>query len=232
MIINHPTGLYKTVLPDSPESSANIIYTISNQDPPRSALSFLQLSRNVDISRTDTKISNKTLAGDAVYSVTKGDKNQIISGVEYYKFGSTFGFDDVEILLSKEQVTNKLENRHDIGSIDYEAIGVDKSTIDPDLFVQLQDYKAELSSLQEQYNNLYIQINNNIKLSNEISLAIDGLNTLKNPSDNIINTKNDLAEQKEELQDTITSQKVIYDAIPNKIDKTKKNINMLSRLIK
>lgn len=50
MILNFPSGFYRTVLPPAPGNKGNVTFTISNNVPPRGALFFLKMSNNLAVS--------------------------------------------------------------------------------------------------------------------------------------------------------------------------------------
>jgi hypothetical protein len=90
MIINFPTALYESVLP-GPSESGNITYTISNQDPPKSSNTFLQLPRNEEIRktppRTYSKYDKRKFSSDLIFNITIPSLSTEGSGIKNFEIG-------------------------------------------------------------------------------------------------------------------------------------------------
>jgi hypothetical protein len=49
MLLNFPSGFYRTLLPPAPDNKGNVTYTISGEEPPRGILFFLRINNNLSV---------------------------------------------------------------------------------------------------------------------------------------------------------------------------------------
>jgi len=109
MIINYPTGFYRSVLPPAPESKGNITYTISNEAPPRGSLFFLKTNLRLASSALPLLTTNPT--GIPYNGTIKSYRGRTLSSVPIRPIGSVIEFNDKSNPI--DNVTPSLNSSND-----------------------------------------------------------------------------------------------------------------------
>lgn len=133
MIIRYPTGLYYNQLP-GPTGKGNVTYTISNNAPRRSELSFIKVPTGIVYRKRNEypvdSIERRSTLGSLVFTVTKSGSSDAGNGDKQYELGQVFDFD----VISGKEVTPMLvaptlEMRHDTNIIDLNKLGLSDDEI-------------------------------------------------------------------------------------------------------
>lgn len=92
MILNFPSGFYRTILPPASGNQGNVTFTISNNAPPRGALFFLKIDNN--LARTSPSLLPSEPQGDINSSTLRAFRNVSIIDREPRPIGSVLEFND------------------------------------------------------------------------------------------------------------------------------------------
>lgn len=172
MIITAPTGLYKPLLPQSPQDSGNITFIISNNSPPRSKEIFLQLPTSELVRREPEPEFNKeekrVFAGPLIYDVTTASTTIKGSGSRQFEIGELLEFEDFDDEEVDTYSLNSINLRQDLKVIDYSLVGLSEEEVE----------ELKINSLIKQN-----------KITNEIS---DLSSRLKNNNSLILNNQSDI----------------------------------------
>lgn len=186
MIINYPTGLYKSILPSKLEIAGNITYTASNPETPtKKDIYQTQIPDGVKSIRINRKPINRGIYGGLVLTQDY-TKNSILNNNSLkYEIGQVIEFTQDTISIIPTDNKNKLEISHNTNELDLTEYDSAKAILDSAYEAQtiLRD---RLSDSRSKYNNLLIEIDNIKKNINETNKLLDALNiadTLLNRSD-------------------------------------------------
>lgn len=176
MIINAPTGLYSPILPGINESG-NITYTISNNNPPRSPETFIQLPSSEEIRKLPnpiwTKNEKRQFYGSLIFNISIPSESSVAFADDKFDIGQVLEFSDSE-LESDPYTLNKIELRQDLKVVDFNSAGLTE-----------EEYDELVSASEKRID----------ELTNEINIKA---NRLKDNADNIshnqalINNSNDI----------------------------------------
>lgn len=158
MIIEYPTGFYKSVLPLKPSDGGNVTYTISNQKPPRTDLIFHKIPDGIVNKKRDprtiTDSVRRSSQGALIYTFTNAFKTITGNNARTYEVGQIIEFGDVSQVNAQPMlVQNSDYIRHDLNSYDYTQIGLE----DDDVLMIRQSSEITLERLQAQLNNIRIE---------------------------------------------------------------------------
>lgn len=216
MIINFPTGLYKSVLPSKPADRGNITYTISNNDPPKSGVLFPKIPVGIQTKPRIPKISAMVLrdaVGSLVFSISKATKSLTSDNIRQFEVGQVLDFDDSDIKeILPMLVSEKTEVRHDITAINYDKIGitVDEQQSITDLSYSIHQLLIEkLNTMKRQRADAEETISASQKLINETTRTIDALTVI---DDNSTVTSTEVSHLIDKLRLKQDSEIVIRDA--------------------
>ena len=180
MIIRFPTGLYKSVLPVG-ESSGNVTYTISTQDPPKTNVRITQVPPGVALQPAPDKIfddaTRRAQFGDLIYTITDNSRSIPGSNIKQFELGEILEFEEnppqqtIQPLMSP----SSLEIRHDTNVLDLSSLGLTEEEIS-ELVSGSEKKQAELEQEFNDKNteakNLETAIAENQKKINETNKAI------------------------------------------------------------
>lgn len=231
MIINKPTGMYRDVIPESPDDSGNIIFTISSTNPPRNVLNFQQIPTGVAARRRAERAADAVLRrsnlGPLVLTDKKNNRSSIIRGNSMFNAGEVVEFNG-EPADTVNRVNTALETRHDQFRISADNLGVDDDGFDNISKNAENAQRAildDLEELQKQYSVLSDEIVSKQNSINELTRAINGLDAIlsRDPSNESMKDTRDQIESKRstEMQskkDTIEELNKIPDKIKQKHD--------------
>ncbi len=129
MIINSPTGFYRTVLPNGPTDSGNVTFVISAAPPPRTNLVFPKVPRGVlqrqKIPQVVDDVSIRAALGGLAYSVSRATQTQPGNNAKQFEIGQVIEFGTTAAAdISPMLVAPITETRHDTNVFDYTALGL------------------------------------------------------------------------------------------------------------
>lgn len=223
MIITAPTGLYSPILPQSPSDPGNYTFTISNQPPPKSNGTFIQLPLVEQLRplppRVYTKIEKRVFLGSLVYNITVPGPPVTGSGSSQFEIGQVLEFSD-ENISSSDPYSMKIEElRQDLKVVDFTTAGLSQNEYDElktasesrmdDITASISEVSSELNSNTDSIQRNQANINSSTSLLNNIILVL-GDNSLqaikvKARLDEFKLIKNDLLESRVLLQSTLDS---------------------------
>lgn len=190
MIIKFPTGFYETVLPNDPEDSGNITFTISNNPPPRTNLIFPKIPGGiVDRKRTPKTIElldRRDILGDLTFKISRSSRIFEGSNDKVFETGQVLEFTDAPLqTLDPMLIGVKTQTQHDVVRLDYAALGVDDDEqqliVDSSLLVH-QDLSDQLNIVRQQRADAEQQVIANQKIINDANRTIDALEVIQSSS--------------------------------------------------
>ena len=92
MILNYPSGFYRTILPPAPENRRNVTYTISNEPPPRGTLFFLKISNAISV--TSPILISSEPQGDISYGTLRSFRSNSVVSQQPYPVGAVLEFNE------------------------------------------------------------------------------------------------------------------------------------------
>ena len=208
MIITAPTGLYKSVIPQSPDQSGDVTFTISTTDPPRRELLFNKIPPGVERRLRQPFIHSdevrRSVIGDLLNTVSKSDKSLAGLGNKQFEVGDILEFEEeiTEDELQPTLVVDKTEIRHDTNLLDLPLLGLDESEqaqVTRSAEVEFDKLGNELNNLKQSRRNTESQLLDVQKQINETRKAISALEIIDDPD--IVEIKEGLEESLDELQD-------------------------------
>lgn len=134
MIVQFPTGLYETVIPDSLDKSGNVTFTISNNPPPRTNLLFPKIPRGI-VDRTKPikvidVITRRNSQGELIYTINSANRSKEGNNSKIFEIGQVLEFDNSATkTLEPMYVAKKSETRHDTNLFDYNKLGLTEEEI-------------------------------------------------------------------------------------------------------
>jgi hypothetical protein len=185
MIIKYPTALYNTILPGQ-NQSGNVTYTISNNNPPKSKSTFLQLPRSEEIrkspSRIYTKYENRKFVGNLVFNITVPTLATEGSGIKTFEIGQFLDFSNEDIENPDPYSLNSIELRQDTNVVNYSKYGLSKDEYNnlvkiaekkmDDINNQINIIATNLNNNKENISSNQSDINESTKLYNNIILVL------------------------------------------------------------
>lgn len=193
MIIKYPTALYKNALPSEPSDSASVTYTISNEIPPRTRLSFPKVPVGSYGKKrqpsTATKQDKRAVVGDLLFTVSSARRQTSESTTQQYQTGQVLDFNDVSLRSVEPMlVTSATEARHDTNRFDYEKLGISEEEVGIINNESLKTYETlvdELNNLRVARADAESRIASNQKKVNEANRNLDALEIISsnNPTD-------------------------------------------------
>lgn len=150
MIINFPTGFYRTVLPQMPSDSTSVTFTISNSIPPRTELLFPQIPSGIEARQRLPELSfDRDSVGDLIFTISSASRTEIDNNARLLDIGQILEFTDtVPAEVDQMLVTSLTEVRHDTSKFDYASMGLDAD----DVLVLEMAANEKLLELQSQLN--------------------------------------------------------------------------------
>lgn len=217
MIVNFPTGLYETVLPQRPADSGNVTYTISNSAPPRTDLVYPKVPTGVvnqtrGLPTIDFEQRRRTF-GSLLFTITGSRQKIIGTGARQYEIGQLLEFAstpvrEVDVML----VSPITETRHDTNLFDYDSLG---ATADEQAAIQQQSQlvydqlSIRINEIRTERANAEIVIGTQQKIINEADRNIAALQVIVDNSDE---TASDLEELMLKLQTRRATAITVRDA--------------------
>lgn len=218
MIITAPTGLYRSILPQSPSDAGNYTFTISNNSPPRSGDFFVQLPSpelfRQAPDRVYSKLQKRAFYGDLIFDITASGPGTTGNGTDQFEIGQVLEFSEEETESADPFELNKIELRQDLKVIDFESAGLDQKDFNElvnasenrleELSLEIAEISTDLKSNADSISANQASINNSSSLLNNI-VAILGeeslqANKVKNNLELLRDQKADLLAERESLQ--------------------------------
>ncbi len=184
MIINSPTALYESVLPEG-EEPGNITYTISSTDPPKSSSVFLQLPRDEETrkqpARTYSKFDKRQFSSSLIFNITIPALATDGNGSKTFEIGQYLDFtEDTENQENPDPYQlESIELRQDTNVVDYKKYGLNDDEYGE--IVKLAEKRMD--DISNQINDVGHKLNNNTEL---ISLNQANINESTKLYDNIV----------------------------------------------
>ena len=124
MIINVPTGLYKSVLPKKESDATSITFLVSNTIPPRSNLLFPKIPIGLINGEKEVPIidivERRKDAGQLIFTVSTVAKTEEGYGLQRYEIGQVIEFSKSNPKsIEPMKVGYSTETRHNVSTIDY-----------------------------------------------------------------------------------------------------------------
>lgn len=222
MIITAPTGLYTPILPRSANDPGNYTFTISDQPPPRSRETFVQLplpeiAKKLP-DRVYTKQQKRKFLGRLVYDIIVPSPSVSNSGVSQFDIGDILEFGGGDSESSDSFSLSKELLRQDLKEIDFEVAGLTSNEYNQLVSAseirieQITGLIAEVSSDINTNNGLIrsnqANINNLNSLLDNIILVLGENSTqaskVKNKLDSLIEEKSELLNERSNLQNYLS----------------------------
>lgn len=240
MIIRFPTALYDSIIPQKPQDSGNVTFTISIEDPPRSSLLFSELPPAVSLRRRpprslDPETRREAVDGRLFTSLT-ASSSQVGSNKKIVEVGQVLEFTDVPITeLEPMLVSNKNEFQHNTNLLELDALGIseqDIELINESANALLKSKNAELNKLVIDRRNIETSLVENRKSQNENAKALEAIRVLvESGQDTLQSVVEDLEEQAEQFaaaeNDLITEANEVAEAARSKIDEIRELIQVV-----
>jgi len=184
VIIRYPTGSYLSVLPQEPEDSESVVYTISNTTPPRSELNFMQIPDGIKRKQRDPKTAlpstRRFNLGDLALTSKKNRPGSIVTGNQLFYIGQVTEFVDSTV-TDIGDINSALVTQHDRVYIDPTHIGLETDELD-DISSEALDAQGqiliELEGLQKRKDDLQVEIVSEQKILNDANRVIGALDII------------------------------------------------------
>lgn len=227
MIINYPTGFYKSILPPAPESKGNITYTISNEVPPRGSLFFLK--NNLRLASTSLPLLTTEPTGVRYNGTVKSYRGITSSSVPIRPIGSVIEFNDN--LNPIDNVNQNLNSSNDFYRFNNSSI----DPINSKLIDAYKKFQQRLIDISQELQNSYVSIGN---FEREYNTYVSSLNAIDQalilePDDqSLLGAKQELT-IKADINSTITkSLYVTVNTLSTKKLQYEDSLRSLSKAIK
>jgi hypothetical protein len=240
MIITYPTGFYESVLPAKSSDPGNITYTCSNGPPPRSNLSFPQLTLAIAIRKRPSPISkaNRPSPGLLAISVTAAGKSGSMNGAKQFEPGQVLEFTDTQPAeLAQATVSSKTIVNHNLNVLDLTAMELStevQATVTTNAKTAFATLTADLNELRAQRFSLENQLVDSQKQLNELNKAIAAINVVIAvvSSSDLTSTRNDLIARAAAVTTSINAAVVAANVVAVNIDATESQLLSVSQLVK
>jgi len=178
MIINFPTGLYKSAL----GTEDNVTWYISSNDPPRSARPFVQLPVAEKLrsapDKQYTEQERRASVGALAFSVVESTQDDVASSKKQFEVGQVLDFITEEVPTITLPGDSELAIRHDTNVLDLESLGLSETEI-ASLCQRASETKdsldASFDDARTRVADLEVLITENQKKINEIEKTIDAI---------------------------------------------------------
>lgn len=188
MIVKFPTGLYSNVLPQQPQDSGNVTFTISNSPPPRTNLVFPKIPPGIvdrrRLPRDPDILRRRDVIGDLVFTISQSRRDSEGSNNKVFETGQILEFTDAPLkALDPMLVSPKTETQHNVNRINYEPLGVDaeeQQTISDASLITQKNLADELNIVRQQRKNAEEIVTTNQKIINDANRTIDALVVIQN----------------------------------------------------
>ena len=181
MIVNYPTALYSSVLPQSASDVGDVTFTISMGFPPKGPLTEVQLPAAVE-DRQRTPVDPTPPTGQRIYTNTLSNASIIGSAKKQFEVGQILEFTVAPVSTVQPMlVSNLLEIQHNTNILDLTDLGVSQQDIDAinaSANSQFTLLNTQLSTIRQARIDTETAITENQKNQNETNKAISALQQL------------------------------------------------------
>lgn len=241
MIITAPTGQYESVLPQSPSDSTSVVYTVSNSDPPRSAVKFLKLPDGIKSKLKSARTygsERRLVLGDLISVMKMVGTVKADNGDELYSIGQVLEFVDTEQSDVEDNLVGDIvETRHNLHYIDALKLGLTSSEVEALNSAAEESqriYLDEMAVLQATRKELESDMNDVKKQINDADKLIAGIDTVlaavKN--DELTAVKAKMLSKVTELRSELDNIIIEYNEIPQKLSNIRDKLTSLTELVK
>jgi len=185
MIVSRPTGEFLELLPKSEVDDASVIFTISNEIPPRPDLDFSIVTvgqERISIPKIHSINDRVRAAGELIFTTKVSQSDILGDGRKPFVTGEVLEFteeDDTDI--NPKFVGDEIETKHNNNYPNYESFGItrdqDESIFDAALSAQ-QVILDSIAGLQERYKELQTEISDLKKEENEITRLLSAFSVV------------------------------------------------------
>lgn len=184
MILKFPTGLYSSVIPQSPSDSGNITYLISGSSPPTSPLNFTHIPAGVESVKRAASVSKRSSFGLLSRTNLSSVGSVTISNKKKFEVGDDLEFTDAkQASVAPIQKTNNIV--HNTNYLDFEAMGLtadEIADIQNSALVEFNKLLTEVNSIRVSRENSDRNAAETQKEINEVTKAINATKHLNNQS--------------------------------------------------
>jgi len=240
MIINYPTGSYVTVLPQDPDESTSVVYTVSDTDPPRLPLNTSQIPTGIEARarspRTMSDAVRRANLGELIFTIKNNQPADTVVGGQLFYVGEVLEFTN-ETTNSVGTINSAIETQHDLLRVGPENIGLNNDellNIEANAVAVQTQTLLELEGLQKRKDDLEVDIISQQKIINEANRVISGLDIIldKDPGNiGIQNAKAQVEQSKNTAQETIDNDIVELNTLPDSIRAKHDELRSLATLI-
>jgi hypothetical protein len=187
VILRFPTGLYANQIPQDPEDTGNVTYTISNEDPLTSGEEFIlfpfaEKSRSRG-ARVYTNDERRAALGDLVYTIDMSSAPITGTSRKLFEVGQVLEFTDEEIAdVAPNLVGRDLTLQHNTNLLDLNSLGLSDneiSKIESDSMALKEQLDEQLTALMNVIEDNETEIANLQKSINEANKAMAALLVLE-----------------------------------------------------
>lgn len=233
MIINFPTGLYKSRFSwvtgvDSNNMAHNATWYISSAHPPILTDRFTQITKNHERERLPNKVHSmpqrRRDAGSLAFTIRQANNREVGSTVKQFEEGQVLESQDL-VLINQLDVTssNSMELRHDNNVLDLDNLNnldVNKEELITKSEEAIKIYTEQLNTVRSEIMDIDLQIREIQKQMNELNKIRDAvhlvdpdsessiqgaINNLQDSMDAKVGDHNEKSGEVEELKDKIRS---------------------------
>lgn len=242
MILRAPTGSYLSVLPKGPEDPASVIYTISNNDPPRSSADFLKIpdgiKKKLRDSRIFSKFERRLNLGDLVFTTKSSSQAKVTGGTKIFSYGQVLDFNTAEpTTINAVPAARTITTKHNSNYVDKSSLGLAASeveTLDDEAIVAQDLILGTIETLQKRRLVVEADIINLQKSISEVKKVIGGVDAiiLTGSTPDMVQIKNKLIAKQLVSQAQLEAAILELESIPASIKIQLDALNALTELVK
>jgi hypothetical protein len=239
VIIKSPTGAFSRSIPQSPDDSGAVTWTISNQlPPPRIPAHVVKAPLSVILTNTPVPVNNRNDLGELIFTYVKGAASTTGSNKKSFEPGEILTFSD-DTPVSTGLTPSNLGIQHNTNILDLAGLGLSSeeiSKLSADAHAKASEIRTQINLLQKDIRDLQLAIRENQKDINEATKAIDasgvlfGITAGTNDSgndvyDKLIDTREGLREDRINLNLQLTTKQ-------SELQTAQDNLINLSQLVR
>lgn len=241
MIITRPSGLFASVLPTKPSDSTSVVFTITNDDPPRAPLQSTVIPTGIEKRKRPNRIFTDEERRETVqeFRFTVKENNQysnLVSGNDLFSYGQVLGFSDERPTIVETSPSN-LTTEHDTHIPDSQSTGLDNqelSALEQDAVDTQKILLANLETLQKRQDQLKAELVTGQKTVNEINRVLKATNVILDTSpgnSSVLAIKDELEANKAAAIEQQDAKVAELSSIPAQIQAIKEALRSLADII-
>jgi len=228
MIINYPTGFYKSILPPLSNTSDKVVTIVSNNQPPRGTLFFNKIS--LKLASSSSPLISSEPNNEQINGILKSFRNTSVASIPIRPIGSVIEFTD-----SYADSTN-IDASSDLIQNDYfSRFGDDLiNPINNKLIKAYRKFQNLLITTTQELQNLYVSMTNYERESNAAIASLDAVNqalTLEPDDQDLLDVRNDLQQKIDSNNSNIIDINSKIDILLDKKSKYQDSIRELVKVI-